>query len=156
MLQSAMLDEGGGNGVCNRIVKFDTETGLAVAQYAYQMESASQGRGTSALTAVNDHEFLVLERNNRGIGVGADFSPPNKKVFRIDLDGAEDFTDTTFDSSACPEGKVTKTGPFLDLAANTLPELGNKVRRSGRAWPSARNSRTAAICCWRAQIMITV
>ena len=27
MLQSAMLDEGGGNGVGNRIVKFDTETG---------------------------------------------------------------------------------------------------------------------------------
>ena len=30
MLQSAMLDEGGGSGVCNRIVKFDTETGGAV------------------------------------------------------------------------------------------------------------------------------
>ena len=33
---------------------------------------ASQGRGISALVAVNDHEFLVLERNNRGIGVGAE------------------------------------------------------------------------------------
>ncbi len=30
MLQSAMLDEGAGSGVCNRIVKFDTETGSAV------------------------------------------------------------------------------------------------------------------------------
>jgi hypothetical protein len=77
MLQSAMLDEGGGNGVCNRIVKFSTATGAAVAQYAYQMEGASQGRGISALFALNDHEFLVLERNNRGIGVGAEFSPPN-------------------------------------------------------------------------------
>lgn len=127
MLQSAMLDEGGGNGVCNRIVKFDTETGTAVAQYAYQMEGSSQGRGISALLAINHHEFLVLERNNRGIGVGAEFSPPNKKVFRIDLTGAADVSDVTFAAAACPAGKVIKTGPWLDLAANTLPELGNKV-----------------------------
>jgi len=51
VLQSAMLDEGGGDGVCNRIVKFDTKTGHALAQYAYQMEAASQGRGVSALVA---------------------------------------------------------------------------------------------------------
>jgi hypothetical protein len=127
MLQSAMLDEGGGNGVCNRIVKFDTETGTAVAQYAYQMEGASQGRGISALLALSDHELLVLERNNRGIGVGAEATPPNKKVFRIDLDDAVDMTGVTFPATSCPAGKVTKTGPILDLAANTLTALGNKV-----------------------------
>src|SRR5262245_8850662 len=127
MLQSAMLDEGSGDGVCNRIVKFDTRTGTAVAQYAYQMEGSSQGRGVSALLAVNDHEFLVLERNNRGIGVGAEFSPPNKKVYRIDIDGAADVSDETFPATTCPAGKVAKTGPILDLTANTLPELGGKV-----------------------------
>jgi len=128
MLQSAMLDEGGGSGLCNRIVKFSTATGTALAQYAYQMEGSSQGRGISALFAVNDHEFLVLERNNRGIGVGAELSPPNKKVFRIDLTGAADVSAVAFAPSACPTGKVTKNPvPFLDLAADTLPELGNKV-----------------------------
>lgn len=128
MLQSAMLDEGGGNGVCNRIVKFNTWSGTAVAQHAYQMEGSSQGRGISALFAINDHEFLVLERNNRGIGVGAEFSPPNKKLFRIDLTGAADVSDVPFAPAACPPGKVTKDPvPFLDLAADTLPELGNKV-----------------------------
>jgi hypothetical protein len=128
MLQSAMLDEGGGNGVCNRIVKFDTETGEAVAQYAYQMEGASQGRGISALVAINDEEFLVLERNNRGVGVGAEFSPPNKKVYRIHLDGAQDVSDVKFAAAACPAGKVAKVAmPFLDLAANTLPAPGDKV-----------------------------
>jgi hypothetical protein len=127
MLQSAMLDEGAGNGVCNRIVKFDTATGTVVAQYAYQMEGSSQGRGISALLALNEKEFLVLERNNRGIGVGAEFSPPNKKVYRIDLDDADDMSDITFDAATCPAGKVSKTGPILDLAANTLPELGQKV-----------------------------
>ena len=131
MLQSAMLDEGGGNGVCNRIVKFDTATGTAVAQYAYQMEGSSQGRGISALFAINDHEFLVLERNNRGIGVGADLASPNKKIFRIDITGATDFSNQTFPlttPSSCPAGRVTKiAAPFLDLTLNTLPELGNKV-----------------------------
>ncbi len=88
MLQSAMLDEGGGNGTLNRIVKFERATGRAVAQYAYRMEGGSQGRGISALVAINDHELLVLERNNRGLGVDADLASPNKKVFRIDLAGA--------------------------------------------------------------------
>jgi hypothetical protein len=129
ILQSAMLDEGAGNGSCNRIVKFNTATGTAVAQYAYQMEAVSQGRGVSALFAINDHEFLVLERNNRGIGVGAEFSPPNKKLFRINITGATDYSPPADAFGlTCPAGKVTKTAtPFLDLAANTLPELGNKV-----------------------------
>jgi hypothetical protein len=130
MLQSAMLDEGGGNGVCNRIIKFSTATGTAIAQYAYQMEGSSQGRGISALFAINDHEFLVLERNNRGIGVGAESSPPNKKLYRIDITGATDFSPPApaFLAANCPAGKVTKNPvPFLDLAADSLPEVGNKV-----------------------------
>ncbi|MCP9452116.1 MAG: esterase-like activity of phytase family protein [Nitrospira sp.] len=130
MLQSAMLDEGGSNGVCLRLVKFSTATGTAVAQYAYQLEGASQGRGVSGLLAINDHEFLVLERNNRGIGVGATLSPPNKKLFRIDITGATDYSPPAppFPSSTCPSGKVTKQPvPFLDLTTDTLPELGNKV-----------------------------
>lgn len=130
MLQSAMLDEGGGNGLCNRIVKFSTVTGTAVAQYAYQMEGSSQGRGISALFAINDHEFLVLERNNRGLEVGAELSPPNKKLYRIDITGATDFSPPAapFAAANCPAGKVTKNPvPFLDLAADPLPEFGNKV-----------------------------
>src|SRR5262245_33363580 len=104
MLQSAMLDEGGSNGVCNRIVKFDTTTGAAVAQYAYQMAGGSQGRGISALLAINCHEFLVLERNNRGIGVGATVASPNQKLFHIDITGATDVSSQTFPdpTNACP------------------------------------------------------
>jgi hypothetical protein len=126
MLQSAMLDEGGGRGVCNRIVKFDTVSGEAIAQFAYRMEGSSEGRGISALLALNDQEFLVLERNNRGIGVGADATPPNKKVYRIDLAGAADVTGQSL-AAGCDMVQVAKTGPWLDLAANTLAELGGKV-----------------------------
>ena len=130
ILQSAMLDESGGDGTCNRIVKFSTKSGTAVAQYAYQMEAASQGRGISALLAINNHEFLVLERNNRGIGVGATFASPNKKLFRIDIEGATDYSDVPFTGGTCPSGKVTKFGdanhPFLNIT-DTLPALGNKL-----------------------------
>ncbi len=128
MLQSAMVDEGAGNGFCNRIVKFDTVTGAAVAQYAYKMETAGQGRGISALVAINGLEFLVLERNNRGIGVGATLASPIKLVFRISLVGATDISqrEEPLSNDDCPS--VTKeTTPFLDLAANTLAAIGNKV-----------------------------
>lgn len=126
MLQSAMLDEGGSNGVYNRIVKFDNDTGLAVAQYAYRMEGSSQGRGISSLVAINDHEFIVLERNNRGLGVDSDLASPNKKVYLIDLAGATDVSNLDLDAAGVVFTPVAKNAtPFLDLTANALAALGN-------------------------------
>ena len=126
MLQSAMLDEGGGNGSVNRIIQYDTNTGQAVAQYAYAMERASQGRGISALVAINNHEFYVLERNNRGVGVGATFASADKAVFRIDLTGATDVSAVDLDAAGAVFTKVSKSAQVLDLDANTLAALGNK------------------------------
>ena len=125
MLQSALLDEGGGNGAVNRIVKYDTVSGQAVAQYAYAMKRSGQGQGISALVAINDHEFFVLERNNRGVGVGATFATADKEVFRIDLAGATDVTGINLSSGAAFTA-VTKSAQVLDLDANTLAALGNK------------------------------
>jgi hypothetical protein len=125
MLQSAMLDEGGANGSVNRIVKFNTATGEAVAQYAYAMKRSGQGQGISALVAINEHEFYVLERNNRGIGVGATLATADKEVYRIDLRGATDVSGIDLDSGAAYTA-VSKSAPILDLDANTLAELGNK------------------------------
>jgi hypothetical protein len=123
MRQSAMLDEGGGSGVFNRIVAFDTRTARATAQYAYRMAGSSQGRGISALVALNDHEFLVLERNNRGLGVDATLgSGPgdwNKKVFRISLTGATDVSHIDLDAPDAVFNPVSKSAaPWLDLAAS--------------------------------------
>lgn len=131
MLQSAMLDEGAGNGIFNRIVKFDMATGKAVAQYVYQMEGSSQGRGISALLALNDHEFLVLERNNRGVGVDSELTPPNKKVFKIDLTGASDVSGITLPATGPLPAGVTAVSkvatPFISLDANTLAAFGGRV-----------------------------
>ncbi|MCA1924944.1 MAG: esterase-like activity of phytase family protein [Thiobacillus sp.] len=125
MLQSAMLDEGGSSGVYNRIVKFDNDTGSAVAQYAYRMEGSSQGRGISSLVAINDHEFMVLERNNRGLGVDSDLASPSKKVYIIDLAGASDVSAIDLDAAGAVFTPASKSAaPFLDLAANSLAALG--------------------------------
>ena len=126
MLQSAMLDEGGSNGSVSRIVKFDTTTGAAVAQYAYQMKRSGQGQGTSSLVAINEHEFFVLERNNRGVGVGAEFATADKEIYKIDLNGATDVSGIDLDQAGAVYTKVTKSAQFLDLDADTLAALGNK------------------------------
>jgi hypothetical protein len=124
MLQSSMLDEGGSNGVFNRIVQFDTVTGNAVAQYAYRMDTAAQGRGISGLVALGGTRFLVLERNNRGLGVGATLAGADKAVYEIDLAGAEDVSNTVLSNSY--SGGVNKIAKVMDLDANTLTELGNQ------------------------------
>jgi hypothetical protein len=98
-----------------RIVVFDSDPdsssyGKSIAQYAYQLELQAdvaarinaqmpgnaaatdprQGRniGLSAIAAINDHEFLVLERDNRGIGIddpaGAN-AVGSKRVTRLTL-----------------------------------------------------------------------
>jgi hypothetical protein len=128
MLQSAMLNEGAGDGVFNRIVKFDITTGNAVGQFAYKMDTAARGRGISALVALGNDKFMVLERNNRGIGVGATLAEPDKAVYQIDLAGATDVTNITLGTTTLPAGvvTVTKGAKVIDLDADTLAALGNK------------------------------
>ena len=129
MLQNGTVQDGwsdGTRGQYTRIVKYDTATGAAVAQYAYKLESSGQGRGISAIVALGDDRFLVLERNNRGVGVGANPASPDKNVFEIDLSGAADVTGVTLPASGAFAGAVTKVAKVMDLDANTLAALGNK------------------------------
>ncbi|MEP6764962.1 MAG: esterase-like activity of phytase family protein [Gemmatimonadaceae bacterium] len=128
ILQSGMLDEGAGNGTFSRIVKFDMTTGLAVAQYVYPLTVATQGRGVSALVALGGDRFLALERNNRGVGVGATITPADKNVFEINLAGATDVSNIVITNGVLPVGVITvaKSAQEMDLDANTLAALGNK------------------------------
>lgn len=135
MLQSAMLDEGGGDGTVNRIVKFDLASGKAVAQYAYQMKRANQGQGISSLVAINDHEFLVLERNNRGIGVGATFATADKEVYKIDIAGATDVSAIDLDAVGAVYAKVSKSPQFLDLDKDTIDLDGDGDKESAGKSP---------------------
>ncbi len=149
ILQDPLVNEGdGSDGTTSRnlrIAEFDTSTGQSVAQYIYQLEdiadinnripgtgddfeSTQQGRsiGASSITALNDHEFLVIERDNRGLGVDdpTGTSPVGtKQVFRIDLTGATDVSGISLAGSSILPANVTPVGKsaFLDIAS----ALGN-------------------------------
>lgn len=118
-------------GLYTRIVKYDIATGTSVGQYAYKLESVGQGRGISALVALGNDKFLVLERNNRGVGVGATFASADKNVFEIDLSNASDVTGINLPASgALPSGSTAVTkfaSKIIDLDQNTLAALGNKA-----------------------------
>ena len=95
-----------------------------------------QGRniGVSAIIAINDVEFLVLERDNRGIGVddpaGAR-TVGSKRVFTINITGATDVTNVVLGLDALPAGTVavTKSPVFLNLQANTLLPNGKQAEK---------------------------
>lgn len=134
VLQNGLITDGynAGNGTRSqytRIVKYDIATGAAVGQYAYQLASSGQGRGISALVAIDANRFLILERNNRGIGVGATLGTADKSVFEVDLIQATDVSGLNLPASgALPSGVLAaaKSGQIIDLDTNTLASLGNK------------------------------
>ena len=167
-------DNDGRDGRNVRIVVFDNDWWSpnyrrSIAQYAYQLEPQAdirarilaaggtasgsdprQGRniGLSAIIALNDHEFLVLERDNRGIGVDnpagrGSGAPPipalgvvgSKRVFRIDIAGATDVAALSLpdDGNLAAVGIVPvqkdDADVFIDLAANTLLPNGNQAEK---------------------------
>ncbi|WP_348758618.1 esterase-like activity of phytase family protein [Candidatus Methylocalor cossyra] len=67
-----------------RLVSLDIATG-ATREYAYPLTA---GSGVSEIVAINDHQFLVDERDGKGLGDGTNARV--KDVFRIDLQGATD------------------------------------------------------------------
>ncbi|OYV00325.1 MAG: PEP-CTERM sorting domain-containing protein [Burkholderiales bacterium PBB5] len=113
----------------SRIVKYDTATGAVLGQYAYQLDRNGQGQGVSAIVALGNDKFMVLERNNRGVGVGADLDTADKSVYAVDLSGATDISGINLSTgTALPAGvvAVAKGSKLIDLDKDTLAALGNK------------------------------
>lgn len=76
-----------------RIVTIDTRTG-ETHEYAYLL---TDGSGVSEILAVNDHQFLVDERDGKGMAdtpllTDKASAAKVKKLYLIDLDGAQDMT----------------------------------------------------------------
>lgn len=135
-----------------RVVEYDIATGASARQFAYQLESlasinaripgtandfaaTAQGRsiGLSSITAINDHQFLVIERDNRGLGVDdpAGANPiGTKRVYLIDITGATDIAAISLDNTnALPAGvaPVSKSAtPYIDIQA-AIAALGHIV-----------------------------
>jgi len=87
----------------------------------------------SEITAINDHEFLVLERDGRGLGDGS--SAAVKTLFKIDLAGATDIS--SLSGSAAANAAVAKTS-FLDivavLGANSITPANVPAKLEGLAF----------------------
>lgn len=76
-----------------RIVTIDIASGTT-HEYAYKL---TNGSGVSEIVALNDHQFLVDERDGKGLGDGT--SAAVKQLFRIDLTGARDVSNMSGDLS---------------------------------------------------------
>lgn len=100
-----------------RLVTVDLKSGVT-HEYAYKL---TDGSGVSEIIAVNDHQFLVDERDGTGLGefpsvTDAASKAVVKKLFLIDLTGATDVTAITGPNADLSAYAVSKT-LFLDIVA---------------------------------------
>jgi len=121
--------------VNTRILTIDLGSG-ATREYVYVLDAFNRGQGVSEILAINDHEFLVVERDNRSNLQTPPQAPTRKKIYRINLAGATDVTGTTLPAGALPPGviPVAKT-TFIDLLDSALglaPTIAEKIE--GLAW----------------------
>lgn len=147
VLQDPLVNEGSNSGNADgrrsrnvRIVSYSVETGEPTGQFIYQLEAVAdinarvpadqqfganaQGRniGLSAIIALDNGKFLVLERDNRGLGVddpNAANTPGSKRVYMIDLAGATDVSDISLhNTNALPGGVIpVSKSLWLDIQA---------------------------------------
>lgn len=101
-----------------RLVTIDIASGIT-HEYAYKLTT---GTGVSDIVAINDHEFLVDERDGKGMGDGT--RAVVKQLFRIDIAHATDVSgiavlqDSTFSGNLPTAVAVAKSAsPVVDLVA---------------------------------------
>ncbi len=108
LIQDAL--EGGAAAKLLRIVTIDIHSGKVTHQYGYLLTA---GSGVSEILALNDHEFLVDERDGHGRADGS--LAKVKQIFKIDLRKAKDIGG--FDGTTAATFAVEKT-LFVDLVAS--------------------------------------
>ena len=113
IMQNALIQDaaqGGAAANLLRLVTIDLFSGKVTHQYAYLLTT---GSGVSEIVALNNHEFLVDERDGKGRG---DQSKAKiKELFKIDLAGAVDVG--ALDGLTGAAHAVAKI-PFLDIVAS--------------------------------------
>lgn len=109
-MQSALLQDGGDGAKANRIVTVDIATG-ATKQFAYNNVISNKSYGSSEILALNSHQFLVLERDGKGLGDGS--SAKVKQIWVVDLAGAVDVS--TMSGEAALLAKAPSKKLFLDI-----------------------------------------
>ena len=131
IMQNSLIQDGGSSGKLLRIVTIDIASGKVTGQFGYLLTT---GSGVSEICALNNHEFLVDERD--GTGREANTPPLNstnakiKQLFKIDLKNATDISGLDNGSMTLTQAKsaaVQKT-LFLDIVKSlTAPSLGSNA-----------------------------
>lgn len=107
MMQSPLIQDGGSSSKTIRIVMLDVATGAVTHEYVYNLSSASNT--VSDIVAVNDHQFVVDERDGK-----AGTAAVVKQFFLIDTTNATDVKNLpTLPASLTAVSKGTS--PFIDL-----------------------------------------
>jgi hypothetical protein len=131
IMQSPLAQDGGTKAPYVRILTVDVASG-AMHEYAYGLTNIGtvekpKYAGISEIVAVNNHQFLVDERDGKGRGAGGE--PVFKKLFLVDLTDAANVSDLS-GAEALAGKAVTKT-VFPDMVAglkasgvagDTIPE----------------------------------
>ena len=144
IMQNALLQDHGLNpppstdrlGLNNRILKVDLATG-ETHEYVYVLDAINRGQGVCEMLAINDHEFLVIERDNRSNLQSPPQAPTRKTIYKIDLTGATDVSGIeSLPAGALPVGVTPVTKSLfinlLDADLNLAATIPEKIE--GLAW----------------------
>ena len=117
-MQAALVQDNLQGGKAKKVLRFvtiDIASGKWTHEYAYNLTA---GSGVSEVVAINNHEFLVDERDGSGLGNGD--AAVVKQLFKIDINGATDVSN--MDGLTAAKNAVGKT-LWLDIVA-TLNAVG--------------------------------
>ena len=122
-----------------RILQMDVVTGVT-HEYAYVLDTTGSGQGVSEILAINDHQFLVVERDNKSWLAAEPSAPVRKMIYKIDITGATDVSDKALPFGALPADiKPVKKSAFINLLdssfglhLNDTKAIAEKIE--GLAW----------------------
>ena len=120
IMQSPLLQDGGTKAGVVRLLSFDIASGIT-HEYAFPLTSVGSAEkpkytGVSDIVALNDHQFLVDERDGKGRGDGA--AAVFKHLALIDLNGAADVSDVS--GEAALSAKAVHKVTAIDLVATLV------------------------------------
>lgn len=116
-MQSPLLQDGGTNGRFIRLITI-TIRGGATQQFAYELTNIGTAAKpkyptVSDIVAINDHEFLVDERDSKGLG--DDSTAAYKNIYHVDLAGAQEVSGIAGDANLA--GTAVSKTLLLDVVA---------------------------------------
>jgi hypothetical protein len=113
-MQSPLAQDGGDvKGGVTRIITIDIASGVT-HEYAYQLDPATKTT-VSDILAINNHQFLVDERDSKGRADAVGSQAAFKKLYVVDILGARDVSDVSgFTGPA--------SAPVAAIASSAMPK----------------------------------